>query len=150
MAVEKDLGGLDGLMLAPTDRVSMFLGKAMTNWVYMIVTAVFVVPVYSIFNNVNLFSFGLAGIILLGTLGYAITGTMLSTLSLQLRTRELLLPVLLFPVVIPLLLSAIRATAIILQGGSSVEFASWLTLLMSYDLIFIAICIMIFDKILEE
>jgi heme exporter protein B len=103
-----------------------------------------------LFNNTNLFSFGLVGVVLLGSLGYILSGTLLSTLSLQLRTREMLLPVLLFPVVIPLLLAAIRATSILLLGGATTELNTWLWMLMVYDLVFLAVGIMVFDKTLEE
>ena len=88
--------------------------------------------------------------VLLGTLGYILTGTLLSTLSLQLRTRDMLLPVLLFPVLIPLLLAVVRASTILLQGGIEGELSTWLLLLAGYDLIFMALGIIIFDKIIEE
>ena len=87
---------------------------------------------------------------MLGTLGYILTGTLLSTLSLQLRTRDMLLPVLLFPVLIPLLLAVVRASTILLQGGIEGELSTWLLLLAGYDLIFMALGIIIFDKIIEE
>jgi heme exporter protein B len=150
MAVEKDRDGMDGLLLAPVDRTAIYFGKALANWVFLLVVAVIILPVYSLFNNTNLFSFGLVGVVLLGSLGYILSGTLLSTLSLQLRTREMLLPVLLFPVVIPLLLAAIRATSILLLGGATTELNTWLWMLMIYDLVFLAVGIMVFDKTLEE
>ena len=150
MSVEKDREGMDGLLLAPVDRTAIYFGKALVNWVYMLITAVIIVPVYSLFNNLNLFSWGFAGVILLGSLGYILTGTMLSTLSIQLRTRDMLLPVLLFPVLVPLLLAAVRASTIVLQEGSSPELSTWLLLLAGYDLLFFAVGLMVYDKILEE
>jgi len=150
MSLEKDREGFDGLLLAPVDRTAIFFGKALVNWVYLLITAAIIVPVYSLFNNVNLFSWGFAGVILLGTLGYILTGTLLSSLSLQLRSRDMLLPVLLFPVLIPLLLSAVRASTILLQGGMPGELSTWLLLLASYDLLFAAVGLLIFDKIIEE
>jgi heme exporter protein B len=150
MSLEKDREGFDGLLLAPVDRTAIFFGKAMVNWVYLLITAAIIVPVYSLFNNVNLFSWGFAGVILLGTLGYILTGTLLSSLSLQLRSRDMLLPVLLFPVLIPLLLSAVRASTILLQGGPQGELSTWLLLLAGYDLLFAAVGLMVFDKIIEE
>jgi len=116
----------------------------------MLITAIIVVPVYALFNNINLVSAGFAGVILLGTLGYILTGTLLSALSLQLRTRDMLLPVLLFPVVIPLLLAVVRASTILLQGGMQGELSTWLLILVGYDLLFAAVGLLIFDKIIEE
>ena len=150
MSLEKDREGFDALLLAPVDRTAIFVGKALVNWIYLLITAAILLPVYGLFNNVNLFNGGVAGVILLGTLGYILTGTLLSTLSLQLRTRDMLLPVLLFPVLIPLLLAVVRASTILLQGGIQGELSTWLLLLAGYDLIFMALGVMVFDKIIEE
>ena len=150
MSLEKDREGFDALLLAPVDRTAIFFGKALVNWIYLLITAAILLPVYALFNNVNLFNGGVAGVVLLGTLGYILTGTLLSTLSLQLRTRDMLLPVLLFPVLIPLLLAVVRASTILLQGGIEGELSTWLLLLAGYDLIFMALGIIIFDKIIEE
>jgi heme exporter protein B len=150
MSLEKDREGFDGLLLAPVDRTAIYFGKALVNWVYMLVTALIIVPVYSLFNNVNLFSAGFGGVILLGTLGYILTGTLLSALSLQLRARDMLLPVLLFPVLFPLLLAVVRTSTILLQGGIQGELSTWLLLLAGYDLLFAAVGLLVFDKIIEE
>lgn len=150
MSLEKDREGFDGLLLAPIDRTAIFFGKALVNWIYLLITAAIIVPIYALFNSVNLFSPGFFGVILLGTLGYILTGTLLSSLSLQLRARDMLLPVLLFPVLIPLLLSAVRASTILLQGGIVGELSTWFTLLAGYDLLFTAIGLLVFDKIIEE
>lgn len=150
MSLEKDREGFDALLLAPVDRTAIFFSKALVNWIYLLITAAILLPVYALFNNVNLFNGGIAGVVLLGTLGYILTGTLLSTLSLQLRTRDMLLPVLLFPVLIPLLLAVVRASTILLQGGIEGELSTWLLLLAGYDLIFMALGIIIFDKIIEE
>ncbi len=150
MSLEKDREGFDGLLLAPVDRTAIYFGKALVNWVFLLITAIIVVPIYALFNNINLFSAGFAGVILLGTLGYILTGTLLSALSLQLRTRDMLLPVLLFPVIIPLLLAVVRASTILLQGGMQGELSTWLLILVGYDLLFAAVGLLVFDKIIEE
>jgi len=150
IAVEKDREGMDGLLLAPVDRTAIYFGKVLVNWVYVLLTALVIIPVYSVFNNVNLLSPGFAGVVLLGSLGYILTGTLLATLSIQTRTRDMLLPILLFPVVIPLLLAAVRASTILLQGSPSPELGTWLMLLGGYDLLFLAVGLLVFDKIVEE
>ncbi len=150
MSIEKDREGLDGLLLAPVDRTAIYFGKVLVNWVYVLLAALIVVPVYSIFNNTNLISWAFAGVILLGTLGYILTGTLLSMLSVQLRTRDMMLPVLLFPVLIPLLLACVRASSIILLGGAAAELTTWLMLLAGYDLLFFAVSLMVFEKLIEE
>lgn len=150
MTLEKDREGFDGLLLAPVDRTAIYISKVVVNWIYLLITAAIVLPVYSLFNNTNLLSWGTLGVVLLGTLGYILVGTLLSTLSLQLRARDMLLPVLLFPVIIPLLLAAVRATTILLMGGSVEELTTWLLMLVGFDLMFAAIGVLVFDKIIEE
>jgi len=150
MSLEKDREGFDGLLLAPVDHTAIYFGKALVNWVFMLITAFVIVPVYALFNNIDLFSAGFFGVIVLGTLGYILTGTLLSALSLQLRTRDMLLPVLLFPVLIPLLLAVVRSSTILLQGGIQGELSTWLLILAGYDLLFAAVGLLVFDKIIEE
>ena len=106
MAMEKDRGCLDGLLLAPVDRSAIYFGKAIGNLVFMLVVEVIVLPVYSILYNTNLFHPGLILVILLGSIGYVAVGTLLSSMSVQTRTRDVLLPILLFPVILPVVIAA--------------------------------------------
>ena len=101
MAMEKDRGCLDGLLLAPVDRSAIYFGKMLSNWLLMLLVAAVVLPLYSAFYNLNLMRPGLLLVVLLGSLGYIGVGTLLATMSVQARTREMLLPILLFPVVLP-------------------------------------------------
>jgi heme exporter protein B len=89
-------------------------------------------------------------VILLGSIGYAGVGTLLATMSVQTRTRDILLPILLFPVVIPVLLSAVKASTGYLEGLEFSEILSSLSLLIAYDVIFIAVAFMVFDSVVEE
>ncbi|HNS07530.1 MAG TPA: heme exporter protein CcmB [Anaerolineaceae bacterium] len=150
LTLERDREAINALLLAPVDRTAIFFGKALVNWVYLLITAAIIVPVYALLNNLSLFSWGGLGVILLGTLGYILTGTLLSTLTLQLRARDMLLPVLLFPVIIPLLLACVRASTILLQGGNPAELDTWLVMLVGYDLLFAAVGLLVFDRIIEE
>lgn len=150
MAIEKDRGCLDGLLLAPVDRSAIYFGKMIANLVFMILVEMIVVPIYSILYNVNLFIPGLLVVILLGSIGYVAVGTLLVTMSVQARTRDILLPILLFPVVLPVLLAAVKASANFLQGIEMAEIWPWLNLLIVYDVIFIAIAFMVFDYVVEE
>jgi len=85
---------MDGLLLAPVDRSAIYFGKAISNLAFMLVVEAIVLPVYSLLYNVNLFRIDLLGVILLGSIGYTAVGTLLSTMSAQTRTREILLPIL--------------------------------------------------------
>jgi len=150
MAIEKDRGCLDGLLLAPVDRSAIYFGKMFANLVFMILVEMIVVPIYSMLYNVNLFIPGLLVVILLGSIGYVAVGTLLVTMSVQARTRDILLPILLFPVVLPVFLAAVKASANFLQGIEMAEIWPWLNLLIVYDVIFIAIAFMVFDYVVEE
>jgi heme exporter protein B len=150
MATEKDRGCLDGLLLAPVDRSAIYFGKAIGNLVFMFIVEATVLPVYSILYNVNLFKPGLLLVILLGSIGYVAVGTLLSSMAVQTRTRDVLLPILLFPLVIPVMIAAVKASTGFLEGLALVDIRPWLNLLAVYDIIFVAVAFMVFDYVVEE
>lgn len=150
MAVEKDRGCLDGLLLAPVDRAAIYLGKALSNWVFLLIVAGIVLPVYSLLYNTNLFQPGLILVILLASEGYIAAGTLLASMAVQARTRDILLPILLFPVVIPVLVAAVKASSGFLEGLGWVDVSTWVNLLIVYDVIFTAVSFMVFDFVVEE
>jgi heme exporter protein B len=150
MAMEKDRGCLDGLLLAPVDRSAIYFGKAIGNLIFMLIVEIIVLPVYSVLYNTNLFKPGLLLVILLGSIGYVAVGTLLSSMAVQTRTRDVLLPILLFPVAIPVFIAAVKASSGFLQGIEIAEIQPWLTLLVTYDVIFTAVAFMLFDYVVEE
>jgi heme exporter protein B len=150
MAIEKDRGCLDGLLLAPVDRSAIYFGKVISNLTFMLIVELIVLPVYSVLYGINLFQPGLLLVILLGSIGYAGVGTLLSAMAVQTRTRDILLPILLFPVVIPVLLAAVKASSGFLANAEWAEILLPLNLLIAYDVIFIALAFMVFDSVVEE
>ena len=150
MAIEKDRGCLDGLLLAPVDRSAIYFGKAISNLAFMLIVEIVILPAYSILYNTNLFQPGLLFIILLGSIGYTAVGTLLSAMSVQTRTRDVMLPILLFPVILPVLIAAVKASSGYLQDLPFDQILPWINLLIVYDIIFIAIAFMVFDYVVEE
>ena len=150
LAVEKDRGCLDGLLLAPVDRTAIYFGKMIANLIFMLVVAVIVIPVYSVLYNANLFNPGLMLVILLGSEGYVAVGTLLSAMAVQTRTRDILLPILLFPVIVPVLVAAVKASAGFLSVLPLEEIRPWLNLLLVYDVVFTAVAFMVFEFVVEE
>jgi heme exporter protein B len=150
MAIEKDRDCLDGLLLAPVDRSAIYFGKVLGNLIFMLIVEAIVLPVYSVLYNINLFKPTLLGVILLGSIGYAAVGTLLSAMSVQTRTRDVLLPILLFPVVLPVLIPAVKASIGFLQAYEMNRIWPWINLLIAYDVIFIAVAFMMFDYVVEE
>jgi heme exporter protein B len=150
MTIEKDQGSLDGLLLAPVDRSAIFFGKVISNLTFMLIVEAIVLPTYSFLYNVNLLRPGLLLILLLGSIGYIVVGTLLATMAVQSRTRDVLLPILLFPVAIPVLIAAVKASGGFLAGDDAASIRPWLNLLIVYDVIFTAISFMVFDYVVEE
>ena len=150
MAVEKDRGCLDGLLLAPVDRTAIYFGKVLANWLFTLLVAVIILPLYAVLYSVNLIVPGLFLSIILGTAGYSVVGTLLAAMAVQTRTRDILLPILLFPVIFPLLLAVVKASSGFLQSLPWTDIQPWMTLLVVYDMIFVAIGILVFDSVVEE
>ncbi len=151
MAVEKDRGCMDGLLLAPVDRSAIFFGKAISNLAFMLIVEAIVIPLYAmLYNETRIFQPEFLGVLLLGSIGYIAVGTLLSAMSVQTRTRDVLLPILLFPVAVPVLLASVKASGGIIANATFAEILTPLNLLIVYDVIFIAISFMIFEFVVEE
>ncbi len=150
MAIERERQSLDALLLAPVDRSAIYFGKTLANLFFMLVVEIFTLPLYAVLYNANLFNAGLLLVILLGSWGYSAVGTLLAGMAAEARTRELLLPVLLFPLIIPVLVAAVRASSGLLSGLEMVYIWPSLNLLISYGLIMPALGFMFFDIIVEE
>lgn len=150
LAMEKDRGCLDGLLLAPVDRTAIYFGKMIANLIFMLVMALIVLPIYTVLYNINVFNLGLFAVILLGSEGYMAVGTLLAAMTVQTRTRDILLPILLFPVIIPVLVAAVKASGGFLQGLPMDEILPWINLLAVYDVVFTAMAFMVFEFVVEE
>ena len=150
MAAEKDRGCLDGLLLAPVDRSAIYFGKVVANLAFMLIVEAIVLPAYSLLYNVPVFVPGLLGVILLGSLGYVGVGTLLASMAVQARTRDVLLPILLFPVILPVLLAAVKASEGFLQGLPTADILPWVNLLLVYDVVFLTVAWMVYDYVVEE
>lgn len=150
LSMEKDRGCMDGLLLAPVDRSAIYFGKLIGNLVFMFFVEIVLLPVYSVLYNVNLFNPGLILIIVLGSFGYVAVGTLLSTMAVQTRTRDILLPILLFPVILPVVIGAVKGSSAFLQGLPMNEIWPFINLLIAFDVIFTAVAYMVFDYVVEE
>lgn len=150
MSMEKDEGILDGMLLAPIDRSAIYFGKLLGNLVFMIGVEIMILPIYGILYPVNLFNPGLWLVILLGTIGYSVVGTLFSAMVIQTKTREMLLPILLFPVVLPILILSVRASGNFLAGVEWELIKPILQYMLVYDVIFVALSYMLFDFIVED
>ena len=150
--LEKENGCLEGLILTPADRTAIYFGKLISNLIFLLVMEIFILPLFMIFFNVDLIPFlgPLLVVIFLGTLGFCAIGTLLSSLSSNLKTREIMLPILLYPLIVPVVIAVVRMTGQVLDGQSLGTMMNWVGLTLAFDIIFIGVSIVTIDHILEE
>jgi len=149
---EMEEGCLDGLKLCPVDPSTIYLGKVVSNLIIMFLIEVIIVPLFIVLFNFSDVK-GLAGlivIILLGTIGFILVGTLFSALTVNMRTREILLPVILFPIIIPLIMSAVMATQKVLSTGDLFTAIDEIRLLIVYDLVFFIAAQLVFEYVIED
>ena len=147
--LERDQGCLDGLLLCPVDRSIIYLGKMLGNLIFISITEVIIVPLcFALFNLP--FHALLLPVILLGTIGFSAVGTLVSAMTVHARAREVMLPILLFPLVMPALIAAVKLTAGVLDGQSWAQMRNWLQLLVGFDVIYFVLSYLAFEYIVEE
>jgi heme exporter protein B len=150
MARERQTGGVEGLLVAPVDRVSIFFGKALGSFLLMLAVELVLVPLAVAFFNVPLLSGGVLATLFLGTVGYAAAGTLLAAIAVNTRAREVMLPILMLPLLVPLLLAAVQTTRGLVEGAAWAELGGWTRILVVYDLIIVAVAMVTFGYTLED
>ncbi len=141
----------EGLLLAPGDKSAIYLGKVAGNLLLMLLVEAIIIGLFTVFFDVEVLPHlgPLALVLALGTVGFATVGTLFSAMTAHVRARELLFPVLLLPVQVPVLLGAVRATEAVLAGEPLGGVAHWLQLLVAADVIYLTVGLLTFDAILE-
>jgi heme exporter protein B len=153
-AAEREQGGIDALLLAPVDRTSLFVAKAGALFLFLVAVEIVAIPAFGLM----LLGPDLGGafpelplILLLGDLGIAAVGALVSALAAETRARELIVPLLLLPLLVPLLISCAQATEPLLRQDQGPEdLGRWLGLLTLYDVVFVLVSIAVFDYLLED
>lgn len=150
---EYEQGGFDGFLLAPVDRTALLFAKAIGLFGFLCLVQIVALPMY----DVLLLGPGLGGalpelilILLLGNLGLAIVGTLVAALAIQTRARDLMVPLILLPLLVPVVLAASEATAPLFELNAGDVPGKWLLLLGLYDLLFALIAYGVFDFLLED
>jgi heme exporter protein B len=151
-AIELEDDRLRGLLLAPLDRSVLFLAKVTSNLIFNLIGGLATAVLFVLFFNLDLSwqqaGFGL--VVLLGMLGFVSVGTLFAALAANTRARELMLPILLFPIMIPLIIGEVKTTAVILRGGELGSVGGWLNLMAAYDILFLAAGALVFEAAVEE
>jgi heme exporter protein B len=150
MAMERENGSMDALLLAPIPRGAIFLGKLLGNFIFTLLVGLLLLPLMSLLYNMNLMSWWLLGILIMGVLGVSIVGTLLAAMTVQTRAREALLPIAMLPVLLPLLLAAVNATNGIISNLPYSDWATWPQVLLLVNLIYFIVSFLSFAFVIEE
>ncbi len=140
---------LDAYRVSPAPANPLFLAKAVGNFIFVIVLEALMAPLFIVFYKLRALgaAWELLPIAILGTWAFVVNGTFFAALSIRTKNREIMLPLLLFPISIPALLGMVNATTAILTGEESARF--WIALLLAYDVVFTAACLLLFETVLE-
>jgi heme exporter protein B len=151
-ARERDRRTLDGLLLAPIDRSALYLAKVLANLVSMLVVEAIALPAFIGLFNLRVDFPQLVLALLLGTVGLAGVGTLFAAIAAHTRAREVMLPLLLFPVQVPVILATVKSTgaAIRVPGIDPPDISQWLGLLIGFDALFLGLSVLLFDYAIEE
>ncbi len=151
-ALERENHALDGLLLSPASRTALYLGKVVANLVFVAAIEAVALPLFALFFNMPLLPVlvPLAGVIALATVGFVVVGTLMSAIAVNTRFAELMLPVLMLPFLMPPITGAVQVTSRLFGGRPFSEVSAWLKLLVAYDIVFIVLCVLIFEHILDE
>ncbi len=147
---EQETGALEGLLITPVSRDAIFLAKALTSLIFMLLIEAVLLPAYAVMLGFSALSWTLGATILLTTVGFALVGTLFSAMAAQTRSREIMLPVLFFPIVLPVILAAVQATTRAVGGETFIGLGRWLPLIAVFDALFLVICPWVFSYVVEE
>jgi heme exporter protein B len=149
---ERENQCLDALLLSPVDRGALFLAKVCLNFTLMLLVELVTIPLFWILFNLQTWNLvpRIFLISLLGTVGFCVLGTVMSALTLRARARELLLPLVLFPLMIPVILATIQCLGAVLRAGEIGDALPWLRLLIGFDVIFLTFGVLVFDWVIEN
>lgn len=149
---ERENSAIEGIILAPVDRSAIYLGKLMSNFFLMLLFEIVLLPFFIIFFNLRIFSDlpVLFLVMILGTLGFVTVGTIFSAISANTRMREIMLPVLLFPVSVPVIIGAVESTSFILLGNNQELLWSWIQRLIGIDVIYFVASFLLFEYVIVE
>jgi len=149
-AVERDRGTLEGLLLAPVGREAIYAGKLASTTTIMLVVEVLLYPVFLVLFELNLFNIWFVLITIAATVGFSAVGTLFSAIAAHTRAREILLPLLFLPIVLPVIIGAVASTSAALAGDGWDGVGKWLQFIVAFDLVFLVLSSWAFDFVMEE
>lgn len=150
LAMERDQGGQDAILIAPVERTALFVGKLAGNYVFTLAVGLMLLLLTSLLFNVNTLQAWLLLLLLLGIFGFSTIGTLLAAMTVQTRARESLLPIVMLPAVLPLLLAVVRASTAIITDAPIENWIAWPQIVAVIDLVYLVLCFFMFPFVIEE
>ncbi len=148
---EMEQRAIEGLLLLPADARALYYAKALSNWAQLVLLGAGLVPLMVVLYDAGTLRIpALLGVIVAGTAGLAAPGTLYAAMTAQARAKQTLLPILLFPLVVPVLLSSVKATSLLILGDPMGQIRGWVLLLVSFDLIHWSLCGLLFGRVVED
>lgn len=148
---EMENRALEGLLLLPADPRALYYAKAIANWMQLAILGTALVPVMVVLYDAGTTRIPLLLlVILLGSAGLSAPGTLYAAMTAQLKAKQTLLPLLLFPLIVPALLASVKATSLVILGDAMGEARSWIILLFAFDLIYWSMCGLLYGRVVEE
>lgn len=147
---ENEQGCLEGLMASPISREVIYIGKMLGSLLFMLIIEAIALPAFALLFNLPVLSLQLVTITVLTTIGFVAVGTLFSALAVNTKAREMVLPILFLPIVVPLIISAVKASDLALSGEPWNDLSSWLQIIVAFDAIFLVVSFLIFTSIIEE
>jgi len=148
---EMENRALEGLLLLPANPRALYYGKAIANWLQLVLLGSALVPVMVILYDAGTLRLGsLLLVIALGTAGLSAPGTLYAAMTAQVRSKQTLLPLLLFPLIVPALLASVKATSLIVLGDPMDQLTAWIGLLIAFDAIYWSLCGLLFGRVVED
>jgi heme exporter protein B len=148
--MEKEEGCLEGLMVCPVGRETIYIGKMLGSLLFMLIIEAIALPIFTFLFNLETLSLQVVVITILTTVGFVAVGTLFSALAVNTKAREMVLPILFLPVVAPIIISAVKASELALSGESWSGLSSWLQIIGAFDVIFLVVSFLVFNFVIEE
>ncbi len=147
---EKEENCLEGLMACPVSREAIYVGKMLSSLLFMLAVEAITLPIFALLFNLPVLSLELITATVLATLGFVTVGTLFSALSVNTKAREMILPILFLPVIIPVIICAVKASELALAGEAWSSLSSWLQIIVAFDVIFLVVSFLTFNFVVEE
>jgi heme exporter protein B len=148
-AIERENSRLAGLLLCPVDPMLVYWGKLLGSFSFMLAIEIIVTPIFLVLLNLPLLLPRLVLVIVLATLGFTSVGTLFSALAINIKARDIMLPILFLPIVVPVIIAAVEATALILQGSPWGDMLTWLQIMIAFDIIYLVVTTLVFQYVVE-